>query len=119
LFFLFLASSCLYFQSPLPLYLLSFPFYVLLWRYVGCSIKFYALVCSKFMFLVSVTPKIHNLHFMSFKVGLDQMAVEELVMLCSQFTTRLYSHTVCYYPKAGPCKEPSRYSALSPALDFP
>jgi hypothetical protein len=42
----------------------------LLWRYVGCSINFYALVWSKFMFLVSVTPKIHNLHFMSFKVGL-------------------------------------------------
>jgi hypothetical protein len=67
---LFLASSCLYFQSPLPLYQLSFPFYVLLCRYIGCSIKFCALVWSKFMFLLSVTPKIHNLHFMSFKVGL-------------------------------------------------
>jgi hypothetical protein len=70
LFSLFFASSCLYFQSHLPLYLLSFPFYVLLWRCVGCSIKFCALVWRKFMFLVSFTLKIHNLHFTSFTVGL-------------------------------------------------
>ena len=130
-FFLFLASSCLSFQSLLPLCMHSFAFYVSPWRDVGCSIISCAWVWSKFMFLVSVTPKIHNWHIVSFKVGLrsnarwrthdamklDHRTDRNKVMYCC-IAAVSYSHIICYYPKAAPCKEPSRYSAVSPTLDF-